>query len=129
MGFKQGAFAKVWKVEDKGNYHVAQMSTSKKNKQTDQYETDFSNNFVRLIGTAHTQAATLKDGDRIKIGNCDVSNKYDKEKQKEYTNYCIFSYEMADGNSANVSSPAPVAKTNDGFMNIPDGIDEELPFN
>lgn len=27
------------------------------------------------------------------------------------------------------SRPAPSAATEDGFMNIPDGIDEELPFN
>ena len=26
-------------------------------------------------------------------------------------------------------SPAPSADAGDGFMNIPDGIDEELPFN
>ena len=25
--------------------------------------------------------------------------------------------------------PAPSAAVGDGFMNIPDGIDEELPFN
>ena len=27
------------------------------------------------------------------------------------------------------SMPAPSAASADGFMNIPDGIDEELPFN
>jgi single-strand DNA-binding protein len=26
-------------------------------------------------------------------------------------------------------APAPVSDAGDGFMNIPDGIDEELPFN
>ena len=26
-------------------------------------------------------------------------------------------------------APAPSAPAGDGFMNIPDGIDEELPFN
>ena len=26
-------------------------------------------------------------------------------------------------------SPAPASDAGDGFMNIPDGIDEELPFN
>ena len=26
-------------------------------------------------------------------------------------------------------APAPRAEAGDGFMNIPDGIDEELPFN
>ena len=40
MGFGQGKFGHIWKLENKGNYHVAEMSTSKKNKNTDQYETD-----------------------------------------------------------------------------------------
>ena len=34
MGFRQGAYAKIWKVENKGNYHVAQISISRKNKDT-----------------------------------------------------------------------------------------------
>lgn len=132
MGFRQDAYAKVWKVENKGNYHEVQMSTSKKNKQTDQYETDFSSNFVRFIGTAHEQAKTLSDGDRIKIGNCETTNKYDKEKKVTYTNYLVFSYEMADGQNAG-QSPKANSKPNtdkDGFMNIPNNIDDDsLPFN
>ena len=31
--------------------------------------------------------------------------------------------------SAPTPAPAPVSDAGDGFMNIPDGIDEELPFN
>ena len=31
--------------------------------------------------------------------------------------------------SAPAPAPAPAADAGDGFMNIPDGIDEELPFN
>ena len=31
--------------------------------------------------------------------------------------------------SAPSPAPAPVSDAGDGFMNIPDGIDEELPFN
>ena len=40
-----------------------------------------------------------------------------------------------NASSANTQSyqaapaPAPSADAGDGFMNIPDGIDEELPFN
>lgn len=126
MGFKQDAYAKVWKIENKGNYHVGQISTSKKNKQTDQYETDFNSNFVRFIGTAHSMAAKLSDGDRIKIGSCEVTNKYDKEKNTTYTNYMVYSFEVEGGKPQNNQSDQ---KVKDGFMNIPDGLDEELPFN
>lgn len=127
MGFKQDAkFVKVWEVEDKGNYHIVSLSTSKKNKETDKYETDFSNKFVRFIGTAHKLAADLKAGDVIKLGSCEVTNKYDKEKNTTYTNYLVYSFEKECDNS---NSNQSVAKKDDSFMNIPDSIDEELPFN
>ena len=123
MGFKLDGYAKVWKVEDKGNYHVVQMSTSKKNTQTGSYETDFSNNFVRFIGTAHTQAKTLNEGDRIKIGSCEVTSKYDKVKQKDFVNYLVFSFEKVDGNN----SENKPATTTSIIEDAP--VEDELPFN
>ena len=127
MGFGTGKFGRVWKIENKGNYHVAEMSTSKKNKQTDQYETDWANKFVRLVGTAHNQIESMDISKSVKIGACEVTNKYDKEKNTTYTNYVIFGFEDVDGGNQS-AKPAPAA-AGDGFMNIPDGIDEELPFN
>ena len=127
MGFKQDArFVKVWEVENKGNYHVVSLSTSKKNKDTNKYETDFNDKFVRFIGTAHTLAADLKNGDTIKLGSCEVTNKYDKEKNVTYTNYLVYSFEKEGSNSTNNQS---TPKTDNSFMNIPDDGSEELPFN
>ena len=128
MGFRQDArFVKVWEVENKGNYHIVSLSTSKKNKDTNEYETDFSSKFVRFIGTAHTLASDLKKGDTIKLGSCEVTNKYDKEKNTTYTNYLVYSFEKeGDNNNSNNNQSTP---KNDGFENIPDGVDEELPFN
>lgn len=130
MGFGKGNFATIWRTEDKGRYTVAEMSTSKKNKETDQYETDWNNKFVRLVGTAHDQAKNFKERERVKIGSCDVTNKYDKEKNTTYTNYVIFGFEDVNGSNSksnNKQSSSSVDKG--GFMNIPDGVDEELPFN
>lgn len=130
MGFRQDAFAKVWKSENKGNYSVVELSTSKKNKDTNTYETDFSYKFVRFIGTAHKQLESLADGASIKIGNCEVTNSYDKEKKISYTNYLVFSFEIPDGNNTKSNTASVPSKVvGDGFMNIPDGLDEELPFN
>lgn len=138
MGFRTGTFAKVWNVKKgNGNYYVAEMSTSKKMKDRDgndilengkaKYETDWSNKFVRLVGTAAKQAETLKAGDSVKIESCDVTNKYDKEKKVTYTNYVIFAFADNGSNSNQSSRNAP--KQENSFMNIPDGVDEELPFN
>lgn len=127
MGFRTGAYAVVWEVKaGKGNYTDVRLSVSKKNKQTDQYETDFSG-FVRFIGTAHQNASGLKEKDRIKIGDCEVTNTYDKEKKVTYTNFAVFSFENANGNNTNANQTQNNANSN-GFMNIPDGIEEELPF-
>jgi hypothetical protein len=132
MGFRQGAYAKVWRVEDKGNYSVAQISISRKNKQTQEYETEFQNNFVRLVGTAHEMSKNIQEvqgGTSIKITSCDVTNRYDKAKDKEYTNFVIFGFEFANASDGGKNGKTSPAKSNEGFMNIPDGIDEELPFN
>lgn len=126
MGFSAGKFAHIWKLENKGNYHVAQMSTSKKNKETDQYETDWQNNFVRLVGTAHTQADNLDISKNVKIGSCEVTNKYDKEKNTTYTNYVIFSFEDVNSNSSKTTAASKPKDTS--FNDVPDGDDEELPF-
>ena len=69
MGFRNGAYAKIWNSEDKGKYSVVELSTSKKNKETDEYETDFSSKFVRFIGAAHEALKNLGDRTRVKLGS------------------------------------------------------------
>lgn len=125
MSFRQNGYATVWKIKKgTGNFTDVQISTSRKNPNTDTYETDFSG-YVRFIGDAHKNAGNLGEKSRIKIGDCAVTNSYDKEKEVTYTNFQVFSFEMADGSAPQKAQNKPV---DDGFMNIPDGIDEELPF-
>lgn len=55
-----------------------------------------------------------------------------RDGQKVYTNDCVVeSCEFAESKNASQSErPQLMAQTDsDGFMSIPDGIDEELPFN
>ena len=117
MGFRQDArFVKVWELENKGNYHVVSLSTSKKNKET----------FVRFIWTAHNLADDLKMGDVIKLGSCEVTNKYDKDKNTTYTNYLVYSFEKEEGDS---NSSQSEGKKDYSFVDVPDDSPEELPFN
>lgn len=125
MGFRKDGYATIWEVKQgNGNYSDVRLSTSRKNKQTDEYVTDFSG-FVRFVGTAHQNAGSLKEKDRIKIGDCEVTNSYDKEKKITYTNYAVFSFEMANGGQQTPQQTQPSVA---GFEPIPDGVDEELPF-
>ena len=68
--------------------------------------------------------------------------KRDGEQTADFINCVVFVVveeqefaESKNASSANTQSyqaapaPAPSADAGDGFMNIPDGIDEELPFN
>ena len=101
MGFRTGAYAKVWEVTPMSDTSTkVRLSVSRKNKQTGEYEQDFSG-FVLCIGTAAARnAAKLKEGARIKLGDCDVTTKYDAQKKITYTNFKLFSFEDADGNSS-----------------------------
>ena len=101
MGFRNGAFATVWESESISDANTkARISVSRKNKETGEYETEFSG-FVNFFGTAAaSKAARLKEKDRIKLGEVDVTTKYVKEKNVTYTNYKVFSFEMADDSSS-----------------------------
>lgn len=113
--FKTGAYAKVWEVKPGNNGYVkARIATSKK--KGDDYIQDFQA-WVDI-----KDGSGIKDGDRIKIGDCGVTNNYVKEKNITYTNFAIYSFEMADGS-------APKANNDAGFRQIPVDVDTELPFN
>lgn len=101
------------------------ISVSRKNKQSGEYEQDFSG-FVLCIGTAAAlNALKLKEGSRIKLGDCDVSTKYDAAKKITYTNYKLFSFEASDGDSSQTSAGAPpvVDKVDEGEID-----ENRLPF-
>lgn len=94
MGFRTGSYATIWSVESASDTRTkARISISRKNKQTGEYDTDFSG-FVDFIGTAAAKKALmLKEKDRIRLGDVDVTNNYSKEKGITYTNFKIFSFE------------------------------------
>lgn len=144
MGFRQrdsegrGGFARIWSIEDKGNYSIAKVSTSKKRKDGS-YETDFQDGFVRLIGSAHEKAQNLnvtEKGVAIQITSCEVTTPYNAETKKGYVNYAIFAFDIPDGNdSGDVTSAKAgkksTAKTSKAKKNAPvaDEQDEsDLPF-
>lgn len=129
-----GGFATVWKVEDKGRYAQAQISTSRKNKDTGEYFSDFSG-YAIMGGRAYEKAKKLdtspRSGARIRVTECSVTNKYDKEKKITYTNIAIFDFDPMDKSQARKSSGSTkksAGKSDDGFLNIPDGVEENLPF-
>ena len=78
----------------------------------------------------------FKQGTKVVItGRIQTGNYTNKDGQKVYTTEVVveeqeFAEGKRDGDGfQSVGRPEPSKAVGDGFMNIPDGIDEELPFN
>ena len=71
----------------------------------------------------------LSKGTKVVVEGRWQTGSYDnKEGQKVYTNDCIVdSMEFAESKSNSETQSKPQTDEN-GFMNIPEGLDEELPF-
>ena len=170
MGFSVGRFAKIWKLEDKTTYTpvsdlseadlkgkqivnkdgvdcvvtscyaTANLSVSKRDKDSGTYKVEFKDGFVAIVGKAYQ---LLKDavidenhGLTVKILNCDVTNMYTNAYGKvSYTpHYTIYDAEFPNFDGDDAPTPTKKKKKSeekvDDFVNIADGIgDEELPFN
>ncbi len=98
MGFSVGNYAKIKEIkETKDTYTVAKISFSKKNKATNEYETNFIG-VARFVGDAHKQRPMVDQ--KIKITACDVTNCYVKDGKIEFPErpqYVVFGYELQDG--------------------------------
>ena len=77
----------------------------------------------------------------VVVGRIQNDNYTNKDGQKVYSvQIMVDELEFAESKNASAGSgdgafaqpaarPTPGAAANDGFMNVPEGIDEELPFN
>ena len=78
---------------------------------------------ISVSGRIQTGSYTNKDGVRVYTTEVIVEDQEFAESRAESeANRSSFQSSPAPG-------PAPSIDAGDGFMNIPDGIDEELPFN
>ncbi len=101
------------------------LSISRKNKDTGEYEDEFSG-FCMFIGAAKAKAERLKERDRIRLGDVDVTRRYDKERQKEYYTFKVFDFEMADDSNRGSSNQAPAASN--PIESNPVDSGDDLPF-
>ena len=113
------------------------LAVDRRFKRQGEQEADFIS-CVSFGKTAEFAEKYLKQGTKIAVtGRIQTGSYTNKEGQRVYTTEVIVEEtEFAESKSAsgesgyqNTSRPAPTEAVGDGFMNIPDGIDEELPFN
>lgn len=91
----------VWSVEEKDGKYKGRASTSRKNKQTNEYQN--SNWNVRFVGAAADKAKNLVEKDRIviKTGDLSIENIYLPEsgdrKATSYISVTIFDFDKLNG--------------------------------
>ena len=76
---------------------------------------------VLITGRIQTGSYTNREGQKVYTTDV-VVEEQEFEESKAASN-------ENDGYATADNRPSPSAAAGDGFMNIPDGIDEELPFN
>lgn len=112
MAFRDNAYATVWETRTiKGPSLLVRLSTSYKDKKTDQYISDFSE-YVFFSGDAAKKAAKLKEKDRIRLLQTSVTSRWDKDKKVNHYTFNVWDFEMADskgGSGTKSSAAAPKA--------------------
>ena len=85
---------------------------------------------IAVTGRIQTGSYTNKDGVKVYTTEVIVEDQEFAESKSEFEanrgSYQQNSYQQQ--NNYQQPAPSPAADVGDGFMNIPDGIDEELPF-
>lgn len=79
---------------------------------------------IAVTGRIQTGSYTNQEGQRVYTTDVVVEEQEFAESKAASDNYSA-----QGGGFVPVDRPSPSAAVGDGFMNIPDGIDEELPFN
>ena len=78
---------------------------------------------VTICGRIQTGSYTNRDGQKVYTTDVVVEEQeFAESKAASEANRNAGGYQSAP-------APSPASAVGDGFMNIPDGIDEELPFN
>ena len=82
---------------------------------------------ITIEGRIQTGSYTNRDGQKVYTTEVVVEDQeFAESKATSDANAGSFSHA---GGFQQAPAPTPAADAGDGFMNIPDGIDEELPFN
>ena len=92
-------------------------------------QAEFAERYLRqgtkMVVSGRLQTGSYTNRDGVKINTVDIvieEQDFAESKAASSTSAPVNNYQASP-------APAPSANIGDGFMNIPDGIDEELPFN
>ena len=133
-----GRIAKDIDLKQNSEMKVARTSIAVQREFKDKKTGEYGADFINLVAFGHNAEFISKyfsKGQKIGIvGHIQTGSYEDKNGQKKYTfDVIVDSSEFVESkNSGNQNNSVPQeepATDNDGFMNIPDDIPEELPLN
>jgi len=131
MGFRNDTYATVWEVDVKSDtFTTGRISISHKNKNTGEYETDFSS-YVCFVGSATSKkAGSLAPKSRIKLKSVDVTNKFNKDTRENFYSFKIYDFEVVDNNGSAPTTVRDAASELEFSVesNEEDGGNNQLPF-
>ena len=111
------------------------LAVDRKFKQDGQPTADFINCLAFGKRAEFLEKYCTKGTKLVVEGSWQTGSYTNKDGNKVYTNECLVdNFEFAESkaaaqnNQSSAGAPAGAASS-DGFMNIPDGVDDELPFN
>lgn len=106
------------------------LTVDRKFKQEGQQTADFIN-CIAFGKLGEFAEKYLHKGVKIAVvGRIQTGSYKNKDGNTVYTtDVVVDEQEFCESKSQSNSQPQPTPSNSDGFMNIPDGIDEELPFN
>jgi single-strand DNA-binding protein len=84
---------------------------------------------IAVTGRIQTGSYTNREGVKVYTTDVIVEDHEFVESKAASEQYAASMPQQSFGGPAPAAAPSPADAVGDGFMNIPDGIDEELPFN
>ena len=128
-GESKNVYAKVWKTDIHDKFVKASISTSRKDKKTNEYVNSYWN--ATFVGNCADEAKVLQEGDRIQISAAQIENAKGKD-GKYWVNVTVFGFSVEDGSNNQQNSNRPVNARRTQNLDVPPAYDDSdmdsLPF-
>ena len=122
----QGRLVRDIEIQEKGGFKFTEFTVA----WSEKYKDDETKCFLRCKAwraTAELLATHFKKGQELVIEGKLVTEEWEKDGQKNSRLICNVERVHFCGPKQTDNTPAP-SNSSDDFMNIPDGMQEELPF-
>lgn len=118
LNIAKGQRARIFKIEDRGNYSLVTFSTWRKDKRDDTYK--YSNwGFTRFVGDAHKKLVNVSEGDKILLEGAGISREEYRDNDGERAwpkqpQVVVFNFKLIDDDYSNEDFSEPEVEDDSG---------------